>query len=106
MPRPSGAGATRHPRSSRGMRSFGLGDLRNLGMDLKDTTLRSTAGRRVAPSRYFVTDCAQRAEPFAQPRPTGADHHQRVRPAGHEDVEDLGKGEQPAADVVHVVATL
>lgn len=106
MPRPSGAGATRHPRWSRGMRSSGLFDLRTLGMNLDDTTLCSSYGDGASPGRYFVTGCAQRAAPFAQPRPTGTNDDQRVRPAGHENIEDLGKSEKLAAYLVHVVATL
>ena len=106
MPRPSGAGATRHARWSRGMRSSGLCDLRILGMNLNDTTLRRRAGRRTSPGGYFVTGCAQRASPFAQPRPTSTNDDQRVRPAGHENIEDLGKSEKLAAYLVHIVATL
>jgi len=105
MPRPSGAGATRHPRLSRGMRSSGLFDLRIPGMNLNDTTLCSS-GVGASPGRYFVAGCAQRAAPFAQPRPTSTNDDQRVRPAGHENIEDLGKGEKLAAYLVHVVATL
>jgi hypothetical protein len=58
------------------------------------------------PGRYFVAGCAQRAAPFAQPRSTSTNDDQQVRPAGHENIEDLGKGEELAAYLVHVVATL
>ncbi len=75
-------------------------------MNSDNTTLCSSFGRGMAPSGYLVTDRAQRAEPFTQPRPTGTNHHQRVRSAGHENLEDLGKSEQPAAYFVHVVAAL
>jgi hypothetical protein len=75
-------------------------------MDLNDTTRRRSYGRGVPSGRYLVTGCAQRAEPFAQAWPTGTNHHQRVRPAGHENIEDLGKSEQLAAYLVHVVAAL
>jgi hypothetical protein len=75
-------------------------------MDLDDTTASSRSGRGVPPGGYFVTDCAQRAEPFGQPWPTSTQDHQRVRSAGHEYIEDLGKSEQLAAYLVHVVATL
>jgi hypothetical protein len=70
------------------------------------TPVRSSRGSRVVAGGYLVTGRAQRAQPFAQPRPTGTYHYQRVRPAGHENVEDLGKREQLAADRAHVVAAL
>ena len=105
MPRPSGAGATRHPRLSRGMRSSGLFDLRIPGMNSNDTTLCSSyAG--ASPVRYLVAGCTQRAAPFAQPRPTSTHDDQGVRPAGHKNIEDLGKSEKLAAYLMHVVATL
>ena len=75
-------------------------------MNLNDTTVRSSAGGGPSPSRYFVAGCAQRASPFAQPRPTSTNDDERVRPAGHENIEDLGKSEKLAAYLMHVVATL
>jgi hypothetical protein len=75
-------------------------------MNLDNTTSYRRSRGGVPAGGYLVPDCAQGAAPFAQPRPTSTHDHQRVRPAGHEDIEDLRKGKQLAAYLVHVVATL
>jgi hypothetical protein len=31
-------------------------------------------------------------------------HHQKIRPTGHEHLEDLGKGEQLATDLIDLLA--
>jgi len=75
-------------------------------MDVTDTTRHRRCGGGVPSGRYLVTGCAERAEPFAHVWPTGTNHHQRVRAAGHENIEDLGKSKQLAAYLVHVVAAV
>jgi hypothetical protein len=58
----------------------------------------------VAPRRRPTTDCAKCAQPFAGAWASGANHHQKIRPTGHEHLQNLGEGEQLATNLMDVLA--
>jgi hypothetical protein len=57
----------------------------------------------VVPRRHAAVDCAQRAQPLAGAWTSGANHHQKIRPTGHEHLKDLGEGEQLATNLMDVL---
>jgi hypothetical protein len=60
--------------------------------------------RGVSPDRHVIADSAERAQPLPRPRTAPRNDHEPVRPAGDEDIQDLGKLEELMAYLLHDVA--